>query len=89
MTFDCATTTFSAPGRGSAGGETPTTPTTPTLPTTPVIETPAQTTPGKGAVLPAELPKTGASFNYLSLAILASVLTYGAVYFAQGKRQYE
>lgn len=89
MTFDCATTTFSAPGRGSAGGETPTTPTTPTLPTTPVIETPAQPTPGKGAVLPAELPKTGASFNYLSLAILASVLTYGAVYFAQGKRQYE
>jgi hypothetical protein len=89
MTFDCATTTFSAPGRGSAGGETPTTPTTPTTPSIPVVETPAQPTPGKGATLPAELPETGASANYLAISVLLSVIAYGAVYFAQGKRQYE
>lgn len=54
-------------------------------------------TPGKGEVpvtpLPIELPHTGpteaGSTKGLLLALIAAVATYGAVYFAQGKRRYQ
>lgn len=90
MTFDCATTTFSAPGKGGVD-ETPQpqpqpqpeTPATPSTPSTPVV--PA----GKGAVMPTELPETGSSFSPLLIGLLASAAAYGALYFAQPKRYYE
>ena len=54
-------------------------------------------TPGKGEVppvtLPLELPHTGPTDTStpkgLFLALIAAVATYGAVYFAQGKRHYD
>jgi hypothetical protein len=83
MTFDCGVTTFGTPGKGGVTPEVPpvTPPTTPVTPTVPA-------TPGKGAV-PAELPETGAGFNFLSIVLLAALAAYGAVYFAQPKRLYE
>lgn len=94
MTFDCATSTFSAPGKGGNGGddggdsgnhETP--PTNPGTPTVPEVPT-APATPGKGA-LPAELPETGSSISPLLIGLSAAAAAYGAVYFAQPKRRYE
>lgn len=83
--FDCATTSFTNNNEGGNGGtgETPVTPSTPVVPTLPVG--------GQGSVLPAELPMTGANGSVLStwVALLAAVLTYGAVYFLQPKRRAE
>ena len=48
--------------------------------------------PGKGSVVaPAvtELPETGAGSSALLIGLLAAAAAYGAVYFAQSKRQYE
>lgn len=83
--FDCAVTSFTNEGTGGSGGtgDTPTTPVTPVVPTLPVG--------GQESVLPAELPMTGANGSVLStwVALLAAVLTYGAVYFLQPKRRAE
>lgn len=81
--FDCATTHFAAPGKG--GGDTP------VVPETPV--TPVASTPATPETLPQLLPHTGPSDTStpqgLLLALIAAIATYGAVYFAQGKRRYE
>lgn len=81
--FDCATTSFRYfQGMGGVGGETPVTP-TPSVPTA-----------GSGAteqpLLPAELPMTG-SGGMLStwFALLAAILTYGAVLYLQPKKRLE
>lgn len=88
MTFDCATTTFSAPGRGGAGGETPTTPPV-TTPTTHGMGN-ASTNIVASSALPALLPETGGmSMNGTVVALAAALATYGAAYFAVNKRRYE
>lgn len=90
VTFDCVTIHVSDPGQG--GGtptpETPVTPVTPATPATPV--TPAATKAATPLVMPTELPETGATgFKGTLIALIATLATYGAVYFAQGKRRYE
>jgi len=78
MTFDCATTTFSAPGRG---GVTPPT-VTPTTTATPVVTT--------SVALPALLPETGGiGISGVIVALTAAIATYGAMYYATTKRRYE
>lgn len=62
---------------------TPSVPAAPSSPSTPVVSA------GKGAVMPTELPETGASFNVLLVGTLAAAVAYGALYFAQPKRFYE
>lgn len=81
MTFDCATTTFSAPGKGGLPEVVP----TPTPVAVPTPTVPA----GKGAVMPTELPETGTGSNALLIGLAAAAVAYGAVYFAQPKRRYE
>ncbi|MBC7764438.1 hypothetical protein H7Y29_01860 [Microbacteriaceae bacterium] len=69
------------PGKGSV-------PEVPVVPTTPVVPV----VPGKGSVTPTtvtELPETGAGTNALLIGLIAAAAAYGAVYFAQSKRQYE
>ncbi len=70
-------------------------PTTPSKPTTPVVtlpifsgEQPKVTTTATALPVPAELPETGTSWNGLVVALVAALSTYGAVFFAQGKREY-
>lgn len=67
------------------GGETPTEPTTPVVP--------APTKPTPSSAIPAELPHTGSSEGQdvrgLLMALIASAIAYGAVYFAQPRRSYE
>ena len=85
MIFDCATVAFSA----GQGGE-PTTPVNPpTSPETPQVT--ASTTPSKVDTQTTLLPETGASENasLLIVGVAMAALTYGAVYFAQSRRQYE
>ena len=57
---------------------------------TPVIPTPVS--PTTHGIVPMELPHTGpadaGSPKGLFLALIAAIATYGAVYFAQGKRRY-
>jgi hypothetical protein len=86
MTFDCATTHFSyTQGQGSTGGDTPSTPVTPVQPSTPVV-----TNQGKGALMPTELPETGAKgILNIWITLLAALATYGAVYFLQPKKRFE
>ncbi|MES2876483.1 MAG: hypothetical protein V4678_03355 [Patescibacteria group bacterium] len=93
---DCATTVFGVPGSGGGGEEeeeepTPETPTTPTVPVTPVVPTPVSPAGGSGALLPAELPMTGQNGSIVStwMALLAALLTYGAVYYLQPKKRFE
>lgn len=86
MVFDCATTHFAyerspetpTGGSGGAGGNGGTT-------ANPVASQPV------AAALPAELPMTGTNGSILStwIALLAAILTYGAVYFLQPKRRTE
>ena len=88
INFDCATIHITTPGEG--GGtptpENPATPTTPVTPAAPVVTTKAATS----LVMPTELPETGATgFKGTMIALIAALATYGAVYFAQGKRRYE
>ena len=88
ITFDCAVTSFTYKNEGgnggNGGGETPTGPIIPAQPNVPVGG-------GKGAMIPAELPMTGAngSVVWTWVALLSAVLTYGAVYFMQPKRRFE
>lgn len=79
MTFDCATTNFSAPGKGGVEPGTP--PSTPAPVTT--------SAPKASAALP-ELPQTGPSeLNLMPIGFLVASLLYGAVYFAQPKKWYQ
>jgi hypothetical protein len=88
IVFDCATKHFTNTQTGGSGGtgETPTTPVTPTTPAVPSLPS-----GGQGAMLPTELPMTGSNGSILWtwIALLSAVLTYGAVYFLQPKRQTE
>lgn len=58
---------------------------------TPITPTPVK--PAVPGILPIELPRTGpteaGSTKGLFLALIAAIATYGAVYFAQGKRRYD
>ncbi len=60
---------------------------------TPVIVTPTPVVTTAAATLPALLPHAGPTDTStpkgLFLAIIAAIATYGAVYFAQGKRRFE
>lgn len=97
LTFGCDQWTFMMPVEGGGKGEVPPIPVptpTPSPTPAPIAQTPAApATPvvsaGKGAIMPTELPETGASFNVLAIGILASAAAYGAIYFAQPKRYYE
>lgn len=55
-------------------------------PVTPPVLSTSSTTPAPAALLPAVLPATGSSNNPF-LIIMAALATYGAVYFAQGRRR--
>ncbi len=89
VVFDCATTTFRYfQGNGGGGGDpTPEVPVTPVTPTpTPVV---VQGNGGAGE-LPAELPMTGTDGTIATwFALLAAILTYGAVFMLQPKKQIE
>lgn len=91
--FDCATTTFAAAEQGGQGGGTPapTTSVVPTVPVTPVVAAPVVAAGGAGASLPEELPMTGPNGSVLGtwIALLAAILTYGAVYYLQPKKRFE
>lgn len=54
---------------------------------TPPTVTPPATTTSAALPTPAELPHTGSSLNGLLVTLLATLTTYGAVYFLQPKRR--
>ena len=87
LVFDCATTHFAAPGMGGGGNDSDTP--DQEVPVAPAVVTPV--TPGQA--LPQLLPHTGPSDTTspqgLLLALIAAIATYGALYFAQGKRRFE
>ena len=83
LEFDCAITSFAAPGRGNQQPEVPEVP----VDNGNVLgdntgKVPATTT----ASLPATLPATGSVFNPMMI-LIASLAAYGAAYFAQGRRR--
>ncbi len=88
--FDCATITFRY-FQGNGGGGTPTP--DPEVPVTPTTSTPVAVQ-GNGNVtageLPAELPMTGNGGMLTTwFALLAAILTYGAVLYLQPKKRAE
>lgn len=90
VTVDCTKYVFSKAG-GSGGGGTGETPVIPTVPTVPATPAKAAAVGGMGAQLPTELPMTGANGSIVStwMALLAAILTYGAVFYLQPKKRFE
>lgn len=90
MVFDCATIAFVA-GKGGEPQPTPTPAPTPTeIPTTPHVSV-SQPAAMVAPTLVTELPTTGTRENIslLIIGVAMAALTYGAVYFAGSRRQYE
>lgn len=85
----CGTSGIEEPETPTTGTTTPSTPTAAhPQPSTPAVVT-AKAAPATSLPLPAQLPETGSSAKGILVALIAAISTYGAVYFAQGKRRYE